>query len=110
MCGARSLFAPLPHWFRTNERCERCGLRFERDEGFFLGAMVFNYTIAGVLGLTPALVLAATGALSIIAATGIALGACLVLPLIFYRTSKSLWLMTYYLAVPGELGVTPPRR
>jgi Protein of unknown function (DUF983) len=31
------------------ERCPRCGLRFEREEGAFLGAMALNYGVAGVV-------------------------------------------------------------
>jgi hypothetical protein len=29
-----------------NERCPACGLRFEREEGYFLGAMYFGYFLA----------------------------------------------------------------
>jgi transposase-like protein len=35
-CGARSLFRT---WFAMHERCTVCGLRFEREQGYFLGAM-----------------------------------------------------------------------
>ena len=32
-----------------NERCPDCGLKFEREQGYFLGAMYFSYLIAVVL-------------------------------------------------------------
>ena len=35
-CGARTLFRT---WFAMHERCAVCGLRFEREQGYFLGAM-----------------------------------------------------------------------
>ncbi len=38
-----SIFRGLP---RMNERCEFCGLKFEREEGYFLGAMYISYGIA----------------------------------------------------------------
>jgi uncharacterized protein (DUF983 family) len=45
-CGRGHLFRS---WFRMIERCPRCGLRFEREEGAFLGAMALNYGVAGVV-------------------------------------------------------------
>jgi uncharacterized protein (DUF983 family) len=45
-CGQGGLFR---RWFRIVERCPRCGLRFEREEGAFLGAMALNYGVAGVV-------------------------------------------------------------
>ncbi len=38
-----SIFRLFP---RLNERCPICGLRFEREEGYFLGAMVVSYILA----------------------------------------------------------------
>ncbi len=35
VCGGRGLF---PRWFRMVERCPRCGLRFHRVAGQWLGA------------------------------------------------------------------------
>jgi uncharacterized protein (DUF983 family) len=33
-------------WIRMNEQCPRCGLRFEREAGYFLGAMYFSYPLS----------------------------------------------------------------
>ncbi len=38
-----SIFRPFP---RLNERCPVCGLKFEREQGYFLGAMVVSYILA----------------------------------------------------------------
>lgn len=39
------------------ERCPACGLRFEREQGYFLGAMYFSYTIGiGLIVVLSALV------------------------------------------------------
>jgi uncharacterized protein (DUF983 family) len=35
-CGARGILASL---FEVAEHCPRCGMRFEREEGYWLGAM-----------------------------------------------------------------------
>jgi len=33
---------------KMNERCPACGLKFEREQGYFLGAMYFSYAIGCV--------------------------------------------------------------
>ncbi len=33
----------------THERCPACGVLFEREEGYFLGAMYVSYALGGVL-------------------------------------------------------------
>lgn len=45
-CGAR---APFNGWFRLGERCVRCGYRFAREEGFFTGVYLVNYTWTAAL-------------------------------------------------------------
>ena len=47
-CGAHSLFRT---WFAMYERCAVCQLRFEREQGYFLGAMYINYGVTVVLAL-----------------------------------------------------------
>ncbi len=32
-----------------HQRCPACGLKFEREQGYFLGAMYFSYGIAAIL-------------------------------------------------------------
>lgn len=92
-CGGRGLFAG---WFRMAARCPRCGYRFEREEGFFLGAYVMNLVIAQalvvLLAIVPAIVLLArdpgAGLLPVFA--GGMVGAVLA-PVVFYPFSKTLW-------------------
>jgi uncharacterized protein (DUF983 family) len=46
----------LPLWrgfLAMHERCPSCGLKFEREPGYFLGAMYFSY----LLSIPPGLVL-----------------------------------------------------
>jgi uncharacterized protein (DUF983 family) len=55
-CGGRTLFKTGTP-FKLNGECPRCGLRFERDEGYFLGSMSLNHgmTLIGFLGPVSAL-------------------------------------------------------
>jgi uncharacterized protein (DUF983 family) len=39
----KSIFAGFP---RMQERCPNCGLNFEREQGYFLGAMYISYGLA----------------------------------------------------------------
>jgi uncharacterized protein (DUF983 family) len=55
----RSIFLGSPKMF---ERCPVCGLRFEREEGYFMGAMYISYVLAlGTIALIGGLLWAVTG-------------------------------------------------
>jgi uncharacterized protein (DUF983 family) len=41
-CGGRGLFES---WFRLRERCPTCGMKFEREEGFWLGGYLINFVL-----------------------------------------------------------------
>jgi hypothetical protein len=101
-CGGRTLFQ-RGSIFRLNERCPGCGLRLERDEGFFLGSMSLNYGFTLIAFLVPVLLLYLFGTLSgLVAAVVAGLGAIGV-PVLFYRSSRSWWLMSYYFFLPHHL-------
>jgi hypothetical protein len=88
---------------RLPERCPRCAARWDRGNGFFLGAIVWNYGVT-VFGLLLWVVLAALyGWLPPSVAIGLGLVLAVVFPWIFYKWSWSLWLMSYYCALPHEL-------
>lgn len=101
-CGGRTLFQP-GRWFELNPECPRCGLRFERDEGFFLGSMSLNYGVTLVGCLTPIIVLAWCRVLSLVTAAILAGVGAVVFPILFYRSSRSWWLMNYYVFLPQHL-------
>jgi len=93
LCGGRKLFV---RWFRMKERCPRCGYRFEREEGFFLGAYVINLAVAQglviMLAIVPLIVRLASDPDAAIwpFIVGGLLGAILG-PMIFYPWSKTVW-------------------
>lgn len=103
-CGEHTLFQPGT-LFKVNKECPKCGFGIERgnDEGFFLGSMSLNYGVTcvcfllpvallwyfKVLGDTPAAILAAIGALLV--------------PILLYRSTRSWFLMNYYLVLPHHL-------
>jgi uncharacterized protein (DUF983 family) len=110
-CGGRTLFKE-GSLFELNASCTLCGLRIERDEGFFLGSMSLNYGVTIVAFLVPVMLLYLKGILSgPVAATAAVVGA-IGFPILFYRSSRSWWLLNYYLFCPQHLpankGETPP--
>lgn len=89
-CGAGHLFH---RWITMVDNCPRCGYHFDREEGFFLGAIVVSVMITELVivaiiavgfGLT--LPHAPVGALAI--GGGIA---ALFTPLIVYPFTKTIW-------------------
>ena len=110
-CGGSTLFKE-GSLFELNLECSRCGLRIERDEGFFLGSMSLNYGVTIVGFLVPVLLLYLGGAFSGKVAAILAIAGAVGFPVLFYRSSRSWWLMNYYLFLPQHLpankGETPP--
>ena len=101
-CGGRTLF-PSGVSLRLNQTCPQCHLRFEKDEGFFLGAMSLNYGVTLGVFLVPVALLWYAGKLSDGAATWLAIVLSLVVPVLLYRASRSWQLMLYYLIFPQQL-------
>jgi uncharacterized protein (DUF983 family) len=49
-CGSRGLFH---HWVSMVPDCPRCGLHFEREQGYWAGAMAINIlSLAGLFAVT----------------------------------------------------------
>ncbi|HMD60045.1 MAG TPA: DUF983 domain-containing protein [Opitutaceae bacterium] len=101
-CGGRTLFRK-GSLFEVNKECPDCGLRFERDEGFFIGSMSLNYGVTLVCFLAPVMLLAYKGVIGTAAAVALAGAGSIGFPLLFYRSSRSWWLMQYYLLFPMHL-------
>ena len=103
-CGGRTLFQKGT-WFRLNRTCTSCGFVFERgqDEGFFLGSMSLNYGVTLVGFLLPVALLAFFGVIAASTAIVTAGAGAVGVPMLLYRSSRSWWLMNYYLFLPHHL-------
>jgi ABC-2 type transport system ATP-binding protein len=88
--------------FRMQPECPTCGLKFEREPGYFLGAIYINYAatvgcmLAGFFALDYFVNLSLTYQIIVWSSFGV------VFPILFYRYSKSLWLCLDYLFSPVE--------
>jgi len=107
-CGHRRIF---DGFFTLKARCPACDLRFEREEGGFLGAMAINYAVAigfwlVVLGVGVALTVPVVPVAPILA---MSIGVLAVVPVWFYPRSKTLWAAIEFLVARSEPGYRSPR-
>lgn len=101
-CGGRTLFKD-GKLFELNEACPACDLKYEKDEGFYLGAMSLNYGLTLVGALTPIALLWYYGVLGGRTAVVLALVLSVLIPVALYRPSRSWQLMLYYSFFPQHL-------
>ena len=91
-CGSGHLYR---RWFRMVDRCPRCGHRFDREEGFWLGAFVINFAVTeAALAVVFALYIVAEaggghGSIAPWLLAGAVVAAAV--PLAFYPFSKTIW-------------------
>lgn len=91
VCGGGPIF---DGWFALRRRCPRCNFSFEREEGYWVGALIANLAVAelafaalllGGIALTwPSVPWTAMTVAAIVVMIG--------LPIAFYPLSKMLWL------------------
>ena len=106
VCGQGHLFR---HWFRMIDTCPRCGLRFERTEGHWTGDLGINTIVSfGALLVT----LLGGFLLTYPDVPGLALliavlAVAVVVPVLFFPFSKTIWLainLQFRPPGPGEVG------
>jgi len=95
-CGSGRLFLG---WFTIRDRCPRCGMRLEREEGGFLGAMVLSYLVTATLWLALLVtwLIVDLPDLHVAALTVASLGVAVLVPLLFWPFSKTIWASVDYL-------------
>ena len=92
-CGQGRLFS---RWFTLPERCPQCGLKFEREEGAFLGSLALNYGVTSVLFIgTLILWLVLTlPDVPVVPLTVTCIAIAAIFPLVFFPFAKMLWTAT----------------
>ena len=96
-CGEGELFTG---WFAMLERCGFCGMRFEREQGYFVGAIYVNYAVTVIVALTGYLLLWGFTSISTRGQLLLWVPFVILFPLWFFRYSRSLWLALAYLFSP----------
>jgi uncharacterized protein (DUF983 family) len=90
-CGAGHLFR---HYFNLVPECPGCGLHFEREQGYFAGALAINIMVIGALFAVVFVILLVltipnVPVVPILAAT---LPIVLLGPILYYPFSKTVWM------------------
>src|SRR5699024_5308879 len=100
-CGAGRLYRG---WFRMVDRCGGCGLRFEREPGFFVGAYLINFAVTVILLFVGAMGFVAMKAIDQDASPKtiliISIAVALLVPPLFYPYSRTIWSAI-------DIGMTP---
>lgn len=104
-CGEGALFEK---GLKAYKECPKCGVSLDRGEGFYLGSMCINYGITIICYLIPLLFLAVYGVISVTTAVALGLAGSILFPALFYRSSRSWWIMSYFYFLPQELPANRP--
>jgi uncharacterized protein (DUF983 family) len=85
-----------------NPACDICGLRFEREAGYFLGAMYISYGL-GVLTVLPvSLFLILVAGWSLWPVMAVMVVQTLISTPVFYRSSRVIWIHVDQAFIPAE--------
>jgi uncharacterized protein (DUF983 family) len=89
-CGSSGLFEG---WFRMRERCPGCGLLFEREPGYFTGAIAVNFAlVAPVFMIVLVIALVATVPdVPVVPVLLVTVPIVAIGPIVCYPVSKTLW-------------------
>jgi hypothetical protein len=74
-----------------NLRCDRCGLNYEREPGFYLGSIYVNYGVTAVLAMIGYFVGLSRGFQSDWLLGG-TLAFCVLFPILIFRHARAVWL------------------
>lgn len=96
------------------EHCHQCGLEFEREDGYWVGAVIVNTTVtfATFVGLFVLLVVATWPDVPWGTVMGVSVVANVAIPVAFYPVSKSVWLaleMYWHPLEPEEIAAASRR-
>ena len=85
-----------------NAQCEYCDLIYEREQGYFIGAIYLNVIGTESLLLGTLLIYGLiTGTVNELILT-VLIGLALLLPILFFHHSRSLWLSIDHILNPRE--------
>ncbi|MFQ5902840.1 MAG: DUF983 domain-containing protein [Candidatus Binatia bacterium] len=98
-CGVGPLFYGL---FSMHSQCLNCSFEFEREQGYFVGAIYINYAATVIIAVPGYFILDYLTEISLLQQLTLWVAFALLFPLIFFRHSRSLWLTLDYIFNPAE--------
>jgi uncharacterized protein (DUF983 family) len=106
-CGRTPLYAGV---FAMRERCAACGFRYEREQGYFVGAIYVNYAVTAAVAIGTVLALDWTLGLSLTQQLVVGVVLALLVPVVFFRYARSLWLGLDFLITSADQRADRRRR
>ncbi len=107
-CGAGPLYARP---FRMHSNCGQCGLQFEREQGYFVGAIYINYAATVAIAVPGFFLLDAFTGMTINQQLALWVPFAVVFPLLFFHHSRSLWLLLDHWLNPAKsVYSVPPQK
>jgi len=105
-CGQGPLYGKP---FKMHEHCAHCALKFEREQGYFVGAIYINYAATVAIAVPGFFLLDAFTDLTIDQQLTLWVPFAVIFPLLFFHHSRSLWLAIDHYFNPAKLlyGVRP---
>lgn len=97
----------FPFWIK--DCCPKCGYRFAPESGYFLGGYALNLIGAEVIGLVCIIIILLRSNLSLFEQEAIGIGAAVLLPIIFFPWSRTLW-MALDLTLQGDSHLEQEKR
>ncbi|HLI09811.1 MAG TPA: DUF983 domain-containing protein [Ktedonobacteraceae bacterium] len=101
-CGKGKLFR---RFYTMYDQCPVCGWRYEREEGYWTGAIALNLVVTELLialVTVPLVIWLAVSGLSIWPLVIIGIPMCVILPLLFFRHAKSFWMSLDFMIHPVD--------
>jgi uncharacterized protein (DUF983 family) len=89
-CGARGIFRT---YLSLRDQCPRCGYRFEREEGYFLGAYAVNLIAAEFITIALLVYFLVRTAYSWVTLEFIFIPLAVILPILFFPFARTLWMV-----------------
>lgn len=108
-CGAGHLFR---RWFTLVPDCPRCRLHFEREDGYWVGALTINIAITfAVFTLVFIALVAATAPdVPVLPLLAVLVPLVVIIPILAYPFSKTIWMALDHAVLLRMDPSGPPRR
>ena len=107
-CGIGSLFRRP---FSMYDACLHCDLKFEREQGYFVGAIYINYAATVLIAVPGFFLLDAFESMTIDKQLALWVPFAVIFPLLFFHHSRSLWLvLDHYFNPANNLYSIPPKK
>ena|SRR5216110_1303127 len=105
VCARGKIFSGV---FKMHEQCPVCHFTFEREEGYFSTSIAINLVLSELIVTAVVLPLAANPGISIVNTLLWCAPLTVILPLLFYRHSRSMWMcMDHFMNPPRDIPRPP---